>query len=235
MSLSKKHAVLAAQAKNFSDVLSADPGAYGQSAPTAAAVSAAVSADVASVDAIGEARASGVRSEQMTVDRNLKRTAMLNLLRPIYTAVQASTTIGEQAKIALGVHVIPTRRGRAPVPLAPLLSVHRVDGRIVTLRVSDPQLPTRKGRAPGTEGITIFKHVGERPPAVASQFEFVQHTGQVTIDVPFPASVPLGTTVWFVASSFNQRKESGPASAPVSARLGAGLSIPAPTLQRPAA
>ncbi len=227
MSLSKKDAILAAQARNFSVVLADDPGAYGASAPTVAAVSAAVNAYVDSVNGLGEARTSGVRSEAMTAVRNATRLAMLNLLRPIYAAVQASTSISDADKIALGVHVKAKGRTREPVPaFAPLLSVMRVDGSVVSLRVRDPEQPDRKGRPPRTEGISLFTYVGAAPPDDASAFRFKANTGRVSIDVTFPASVPMGAAVWFVASFFNNRKESGPTCRPIRATIGAGSRMP---------
>jgi hypothetical protein len=227
MSLSKKDSLLVAQARNFSAVLSADPGVYGASATTAAEVVAGVDAYTGAVGALVEARANGVRSEQMTADRSTTRRAMLNLLRPIYAAVQASTSISDADKIALGVHVIAKRRTREAVPaFAPLLSVTRVDGSVVSLRISDPREPNRKARPAHTEGISIFTFVGDQPPADRSAFVFEANTGRTSIDVAFDGSVPIGTTVWFVASFFNNRKESGPTCMPIRATLGAGAILP---------
>jgi hypothetical protein len=190
-------------------------------------VVAGVDAYTGAVGALVEARANGVRSEQMTADRTTTRRAMLNLLRPIYAAVQASTSISDADKIALGVHVIAKRRTREAVPaFAPLLSVTRVNGSVVSLRVSDPREPNRKARPAHTEGISIFTFVGDQPPADRSAFVFEANTGRTSIDVAFDGSVPIGTTVWFVASFFNNRKESGPTCMPIRATLGAGAILP---------
>jgi hypothetical protein len=227
MSLSKKDSLLVPQARNFGAVLSADPGRYGASPSTAAEVVAAVDAYADAVAVMVEARANGVRSEQMTADRDATRRAMLNLLRPIYAAVQAATSIGDADKIALGVHVIAKRRTREAVPdVAPLLSVTRVDGSVVSLRIGDPREPNRKARPAHTEGISIFTHVGDQPPIDPSAFKFEANVGRTSIDVAFGTSAPIGTTVWFVASFFNNRKESGPTSMPVRATLGAGSIMP---------
>jgi hypothetical protein len=118
---------------------------------------------------------------------------------------------------------------------APLLSVTRVDGSVVSLRVRDPRQPDRKGRPPATDGISIMSHAGEQPPGDLSAFTFVANTGRVSIDVTFPASVPTGATVWFVASFFNNRKESGPTCTPVRATIGAGSTMPIPMPMRKAA
>ena len=227
MSLSKKDSILVPQARNFADVLSADPGAYNVGAPAAAEVVAAVEAYADAVATLIEARANGVRSEQMTANRTATRRAMRGLLRPIYVAVQASASISDADKIALGVHVVAKRRTREPVPdFAPLLSVTRVDGWVVSLRVGDPREPARKARPARTEGISLFTHVGDQPPADPSAFKFESNIGRTTTDVTFDASVPIGATVWFVARFFNSRKESGPTCMPVRATLGAGSILP---------
>jgi hypothetical protein len=140
---------------------------------------------------------------------------------------KASAAISDAHKIALGVHVIAKRRTREPVPdFAPLLSVTRMDGSVMSLRISDPREPNRKARPARTEGISIFSYVGDQPPADPSAFKFEANIGRTTTDIAFDASVPIGATVWFVASFFNNRKESGPKCMPVRATLGAGSILP---------
>jgi hypothetical protein len=227
MSLSKKDSVLVPQARNFAAVLSADPEKYGSSAPAAAAVSDAVQAYADAVAVMVEARANGVRSEQMTADRDATRRAMLDLVRPVYLAVQASASINDGDKVALGVHVIAKRRKREAVPdVAPMLSVERADGSVVSLRIADPRDPTRNARPKHTEGISIFTFVGDQPPADPSAFRFEANVGRTTTQIAFDASVPIGTIVWFVARFFNNRKESGPVCTPIRATLGAGSTMP---------
>src|SRR5437868_8231312 len=103
MGFSSKDSVLSAEAQNFSTVLAADPAVYLQTSATATAVTAAVDAYVAALNILTEARANGVRSEQQTAAKDSSRLTMLELLRPIYAAVQDSVAISDEAKIALGV------------------------------------------------------------------------------------------------------------------------------------
>jgi hypothetical protein len=228
MGFSFKDVELVAQAQNFAAVLSADASVYGQTPETAALVSAAVATYVESFNTLIEARANGVRSEPMTATRNAHRAEMLNLMRPIYSGVQASKSISDEAKIALGVHLVPTRRRRSPAPdFAPLLSVVKVDGHLVTLHIGNPNDPSSKSRPKRTAGISIFSYVGEEPSRDAGNFKFEFVTGHVQTNVPFPESVPIGATVYFTASFFNNRKQSGPLSTPIRATLGAGSMMPA--------
>jgi hypothetical protein len=227
MGFSAKDVELAAQVQNFSTVLAANAALYGQTPATAAAVTAAVDAFVASLNALTEARANGVRSEQMTAEKDANRSAMLDLLKPIYLAVQASKAISDQAKIALGVRIAATRRTRQPVPdFAPLISVVKVNGHVVTVRMADPNEPNSKARPASVSGMALFSYVGEEAPKDPSAFKFEFNIGQTEADVTFPASVPIGATVYFAAFFFNNRKQKGPMSTPVSAQLGAGSIMP---------
>jgi hypothetical protein len=173
------------------------------------------------------ARANGTRSEQMTAMRDAMRLAMLNLVRPIYVAVQAATVISDPEKIALGVHVRDARPSRASVPdIAPLLTVTQVDGAVVTFAIRDPNNPDRKAKPDGVTGISYFSHVGETAPSAASAFKFEGNTGQTTVSIDFGSSVATGAKVWLSAFYFNNRKQSGPACSPTGATIGAGSTMP---------
>ncbi|HTL29753.1 MAG TPA: hypothetical protein VL282_11045, partial [Tepidisphaeraceae bacterium] len=110
-----------------------------------------------------------------------------------------------------------------PVPgFAPLLSVVKVSGHVVTVRMANPNEPSSKARPAFTSGMALFSYVGDETPTDPAAFKFETNTGRTEIDVTFPASVATGATVYFTAFFFNNRKQSGPACTPVSATLGAG-------------
>ena len=161
----------------------------------------------------------------MTKDDN--RTAMLNLLRPIYAFVQSSDAISDTAKVALGVHIRSTHAVPQPVPaFAPLLTVTKVNGRVITLRMANPNEPDSKARPLYTAGISVFSHVGETPPVLATDFKFEGNTGRTTISVEVPPTVATGATVYFTCFYFSNRKQSGPAASPISTTIGAGSTMP---------
>ena len=227
MGFSSKDSVLASQASNFSTVLAADPLVYNETAASATAVTTAVGAFVNSLTTLTEARANGVRSQQMTAAKDADRLAMLNLLRPIYSSVQDSVSISAEAKIALGVHVKDTQNNPQPIPdFAPVASVVRVDGNTVIARAKDPNEPTSNARPPFTAGITWCSYVGEEAPTDPGAFKFEGNTGRIETSITFPASVPTGSAVWLVCFFFNNRKQSGPACMPLRATLGAGSIMP---------
>jgi hypothetical protein len=196
-------------------------------AATATAVTAAVDAYVDSLDALLTARANGVASKQSTATKDQKRLEMLQLIRPIYAAVQASMSIDDADKIAIGVLVKSLHPTPQPVPaFAPQMSVVKTNGSIITLRMANPNEPDRKSKPLYTAGISVFSYVGETPPVQATDFKFEGSTGLTTIDVAIPPTVPAGSTVYFTSFYFNNRKESGPASSPISATVGGGTTMP---------
>jgi hypothetical protein len=228
MGFSRKDSVLSAQAQNFSTVLAASPATYNEVAATATAVTTAVTAYVDALGILTEARANGTRSQQQTADKDSARLAMLELIRPIYASVAASTSISDADKIAIGAHVRDAHNTPAPlIDYAPLMSVVKVDGNTVTLRMADPNEPTSKRRPPFVLGMALFSFVGDEAPTDPAAFKFEGNTGRTEVSVTFPASEgTAGQTVFFTSFFFNNRKQSGPAATPISATLGAGSAMP---------
>lgn len=131
--------------------------------------------------------------------------------------------------MALGVHVKKLRYTRSPVPvaaMAPLLSATGADGPVVFIRACNPETPFSSARPAQTEGMAVFAHVGDAAPAELSGFKFVRHVGRGKFTVTFDAALPRGTWVWVTAAYFNGRKQMGPASSPVRARIGMGSTMP---------
>jgi hypothetical protein len=227
MGFSPKDAVLSAQVQNFSAVLAAAPAVYDQTAATATAVTAAVDLYVDALTTLITARANGVRSQQMTADKDSARASMLNVLRPIYSAVQDSVTISDSAKIAIGVHVKSTHNVPQPEPdFSPLMTIVKVNGSTVTVRMANPNEPSSNAKPPFVSGMALFSYVGDTPPTDPAAFKFEGNWSRVEADVTFPVSVATGATVFFTSFFFNNRKESGPACTPISATIGAGSSMP---------
>jgi hypothetical protein len=227
MALSTKDTVLRPQASNFSTVLAASPTTYQQTVPTATSVTAAVDAYIASLDALEDAKANGVRSSLLASTKDSLKLDMLNLLRPIYLAVQASKTISDTAKIALGVHIRKVEP--TPVPpqaLAPQATILSVDGSLVTLRARDAQDPDNRRRPAGTIGLTVCSFIGAEAPADINEWCLQGTTGKTTVQVLFPPTLAPGTKVWLTCFWLSSRKESSPACQPISAVVNYGGTIP---------
>lgn len=222
MALSQKDSVLRGQVANFSEVLTAAPATYSQSAAVAVAVAALVDAFVQAFDALVLARANGVRSALMTATKNTTRLEMLKTLRPIYAYVQGSAAISDADKIALGVLVKKMHPTAQPAPdEAPDVDIVSVTGRTVKLRIHGAG-STKRAKPAGCQAANIFSFVGEVPPADPGLWRFEGGTSKVIFDVTLPASVEAGSQVWFVACWLNSKSEAGPGCDAVGTTLAGG-------------
>lgn len=110
------------------------------------------------------------------------------------------------------------------VPGKAALRIASVSGRTVVGRLSDPSDPTRRGLPPEVDGATVVSYTGSEPPSDVEAWSFVANVSRASFKTTFPATVAPGSKVWLAAFFFNERKQSGEASDPVSTYLGASLS-----------
>src|SRR5690606_26227668 len=110
-----------------------------------------------------------------------------------------------------------------PPATAPVVTIVSTLGRIVRIRLRDSVDAVSRGRPHGVAGATVLAYVGEEAPASPMEWSFLFNTSETIVDVEFSASVPPGSRVWLTAFWYNPRSQSGPAAAPVSARIGDGL------------
>ena len=223
MAIPTKDALLLDWSANMALRLGAAPEIYGITPEIAAGYAAAHAALAGAQDKLLAARAAGTRSESLTALRNAARQALLRQARPLYKRIQASGDIPEAAKIELGVHIVDAKPTSIPVPaLAPGLSVLAIDGRRMTLRLFDPARPEHRRLPDGVDGAVVLSHIGPAAPADLRAFQLETLTARTTLDIHFPDSAPPGTRVWLTARFFNQRKQMGPASPPISAIVNYG-------------
>lgn len=120
--------------------------------------------------------------------------------------------------------VNPRNRLPSPIPppaTAPDIDVVSVAGNTVKLRLHQAG-STRRARPAGAIGANVFSFVGEAPPSEESEWNFQGATGKPILDVTFPPGTAPGARVWFTARWFNQRKEQGPATAPIGTNIPGG-------------
>ena len=182
---------------------------------------------LAAYNAMKAARDEGNRAENLTADKDDKKKALLDYARPIYAFVQANLSITDGDKILLGV----TPRDSEPTPIpppanAPELTVVGVNGRIVEVRLRDPADPDRRALPVGVDGAIVMSHVGETAPSDPFQFAVQGALGKTSGTVVIPDSAAPGTKVWLSAVWFNEKKQFGPASFPISTHVGFDGVIP---------
>jgi hypothetical protein len=115
----------------------------------------------------------------------------------------------------------------SPVPAPttkPVVKVRKVDGRNVTILITDETTPTSKKKPAGVRDAEIFSHVGETAPEDLRLWSYEGQATRSSFTVPFPATVASGAKVWVAARWCNGRGAPGPVSDPVSTYVTASVS-----------
>jgi hypothetical protein len=223
MAVPKKDADLLSWGDNFGTRISASPVTYGLSAAQAASFDAKYSAFQVAYTALLAAREAGVRSAPLTATKNSTKFDLTQTARELYGFVQDSLTVTDAQKIELGVVVRDVEPSPVPPPSSdPGIEIVSTVGRTVKIRLVDKTTTGRRGRPLGVIGAAVFSHVGPTAPADISGWTFRGNTGRTEVDVDFPSTVANGATVFLTAFWFNDRKQSGPAAAPISVNLPGG-------------
>lgn len=131
-------------------------------------------------------------------------------------------------KVELG---IPPRATPSPIPAPsgwPTIEIIATIGSTLRIRLRDGAGASR-GKPAGTSGASVFSFVGATAPTELSEWTFQGNTGRVNkIDVVLPGDLAAGSKVWLTSFWFNGRKQSGPATPPISINLpGGGVSMTA--------
>jgi hypothetical protein len=208
---------------NWKERLSASVTTYGLVQAQANEFIDAYDRYVEKVNELQAARQAGIRSVQLTADRNDARRELVKLGRELYAFMQANNSVSDGAKLSMGV-VVPDREPTpAPFPAEkPVLSIGSVVDRTVRLVIRRED--GESGRPAGVFGAVVFFAVGvESAPAAMGAWKMMGTVGRSVVTIPFPAEVEPGTPVWFTAMWINNRKESGPLASPICAFLGGGV------------
>ena len=214
---------LLAWSANFSDLISADPAAYGLSASQAADYQAGHGAFAAALAAADPA----IRSMTTTAVKNETRDSLKNAGRLLANLVYGTAGVTDAQKFTLGLTVrkAKTRAIAAPTE-APALGV--VMASAWTVKIKLRRLGATAGKPAGVTGASLFSYVGATPPTDLAAWKFEMNTGRNGVELQFPSALPPGTRVWLIAFWFNARHQSGPVCPPVSANLpGGGVTLAA--------
>lgn len=223
MAIPTKDSTLVAWGSNFGARVTAAPGDFSLSPAQALAFTTAYDLFVVAFDDLHEAREAGIRSAPLRVAKDTAKAALLSVGRELYGLVQDSLAVSDVKKVEAGVLVPDRDPTRRPIPdQAPGTDITWVNGRTVRVKLHDSVVTSRRGRPPGVEGAYVVSYVGDDVPTTASTWRFEGGTGRLIADIVFPASVPAGAKVWIAAAWFNERKQSGPYSDPISTYLQGG-------------
>jgi len=217
-----REAELLGWSTNFDSKINADPTIYGLTIEQAGEYNTLHNAYRTAYQVAIEP---DTRTQSTIIAKNDAKKALIQKARELAQIVQKYPGTTNVMRSDLGITVPDDEPTPVPVPEdPPAVEIKSRYGKTATLRMHDVNNSTKRGKPPYVTGASVFSFVGEEAPDDLGQWKFEGNTGKTEVEVTFPPMVPGGSKVWFTAFWFNSRKESGPASAPVSARLGDGLS-----------
>jgi hypothetical protein len=204
-------------AQNMSTKVSAAPTTYGLTTTDATALATATSDFTTALNGCDPA----IRTKSAVVLKNTKKEALKNLIRQLALKVQGTPTVTDAQKAEIGLS-IPSQRTPVPPPaFAPAVDVVAVNGRTIELRIHDSQ-ESRRGKPPFCSGAIVFSFVGAEAPADPAAWKGEGITTRTGFQIQFPATVPAGSQVWITAQWYNDKAQTGPASAPITTFLQGG-------------
>jgi len=200
----------------FRDVLVSQPGTYFVTPDEITELQGLTTSFLNAQSAVANPEA---RSGILIQARDEAQTNYYEFARPLYTRIQANPEISNENKVAAGVHVKDSTPTPTPIPqYAPKLSIVRVDGNVVQLRVEDSQVGS-KTKPFGVKGASIYTFVGETPPDANGGWTLFGQSTRADFDLEFPGTLAAGTKVWIFATWFNTRNLQGPPCQPISTLL----------------
>ncbi len=160
---------------------------------------------------------------KLTIEaKNVLRKQLIKSSVALSKIISSNPSVTNEQLMALGFN---PRRARTPVPPPvdqPTIKVLAVNGWTVTVSLA-PQTPENvRGKPKGTQGISVFSHIGTAAPTDISDWVFEGNTGRTVMDISFSDTLAAGTQVWITAFYYNGRKQTGPSAVPVSTHILAG-------------
>lgn len=214
----RRNADLRDWAANFAALISADPGAYGLSAPEAAAVQSAADAYTSAYTAAADP---STRTGSTVAARREARAALLSVVRRAAGIIRASASVTAAQRAALGLTV--PAGGPTPVPAPatfPLIGVVGATPGRHELRFADSATPDRKAKPPGAIGLQLFCAVGHGAGATPDGARLVGQFTANPIRVDHRAA-DAGKPAAYFARWVTRRGLTGPWSAGVSFTIAA--------------
>ena len=208
----RQEQALANWSRNFSALLSADPVAYGVSPAQAAQVATLVEG---SGSALTRATDPGTATRPAVAEKNDKRIAMLEVVRPLAQVIKRNSTISDKAKVGLGLVLDPAVRSRLAAPATTsVLYPGQSASRRHILRFGDSANLHRRAKPAGSIGLALFVAVGPqqaRGPAEA-QFKALVTDQPYAVDLD---SAAVSQTATYFGRWYNAAGQLGPWSSPV--------------------
>jgi hypothetical protein len=165
------------------------------------------------------------RTKPAVTEKNARKATLIRSTRSVVDVLQAWPDMTNTLRDELGISQRGKKPEPSPIPAKAFVKVLSIDGRDVTLEIR--QGVGKAGRPRGAQGATVMIAYGAEAPAETTAWTLATNTGRTKTTITLDA-VPAACTAWISAFFWNGRKQSGPASTPVSVSLAAMVAAPVP-------
>ena len=208
-------------ARNFNEKLGAAPG------PEGFGVTAQEAADYASLLAEAEAAYAlanepATRTSVVVARKDEALSALKAMSRVLVKVIKARPSVTNDQRLALGLAARrQSRKTKVRRPDAPHeVSVARVSGWRVELRLRDPGALERRRLPDGVSGAAVMVYVGDQPPASIEDWQYAGTYSKTRATLEVRAGLQPGARVWYTARWLSPTYQPGPVAAPTSVRVG---------------
>jgi hypothetical protein len=212
-------ATMVSGSATFSAQINADAPAFGLTNEQAVEYGAI---DAQLQSAFAAATTPATRTSVTVAQKNALIKTMQRRARALSDIIRATAGVSDAQLLSLGLLPRPRRARRNAPAEPPSVRVISVVGRVVKVRVCDPQSSSGRSKAFGACGAEVFSHVGEQAPDDRRAYHFEGMTSRTTMQITFADQVRSGATVWLSARWISARGETGAASVPISFNLTGG-------------
>jgi hypothetical protein len=210
---------LLTMATDFSTKVTATPVVFGYTSSLATQTAAAVAAySVALQVALDPA----TRTKAKIALKNLKKQLLVENLRMMNRIAQSNPAITDDQKIELALPVYKSRTPINPPEQYPTVTVEKIVGRTVYLRLTSPG-SERRGRPSGVQGAIVLSYTGTTPPSDPQDWRNEGLTTRTIFPVVFPTTTPAGALVWVSAAWYSPRGQAGPVAPAIQVYLAGGI------------
>lgn len=203
---------------NFVDYVVANFAALGLAAADIVAVGTAHTAWTADYPAHTAAQATAQAARQTKDDT---RSALETAIRSLTRSLQASPSVDDTERQAMGITVPDTVATAAAVPATrPLVTVDTSQRLRHVIAFVDEATPTRRAKPKGVMAVEIWVKIGDPPPMDPNELTFLS----VDTRTPYTADFSGGDakrTAHYMARWVNTKGDKGPWSETASATIGA--------------
>lgn len=197
--------------QNAATRLTDDHARWRVSEADALAFSNAVASYVTTYQTFSQAKADGTRSKSLTAAKDAARLNAIELMQPIYFAVQKSREISDEDKILIGVKVPDRNPTPEPSPATQvLLTLVSVVNRTAKVTLRNAGSENTRKRPFGASGASVFYCVGPEPKPPGDGWFFAGNATKPTVEVALSQAPVESTTVWICAMWYGTRGELGP-------------------------